>query len=335
MAKLAHLALLVPPLLDNVLSVLDFAESKRPFETSSAARIQALFRAHKIRKGLRSLLRATVHVQRLWRGYLGRMRFDTYRAHADEALRKVYFTAAATEIQRIYRGHLSRVHIHSFYARKAYLQAVASRSDDVNRANESTLHEQLVKLEHEQAEAATAAFRKTIQGMHHLVSTHSCAGIYNSPFSAVVGGKPSVAGRPLEDHLRETTKDAKGAHKPVIQRSTNSLGSTKMTIRASEPYLDERDRRMRTEQASSALRMSKSPFFTAVKQRPVSRQPTLNASEPFHGAFSAADRRREEKAMRAGEEFVEPEQLEVDFSNAPSNFHTAIKRQHLFEETLV
>ena len=297
MAKLAKLAEFELPLLvEKVLTANTEAESARERETRAACRIQGLFRGVKVRRNLRRIRKAAGALQKEWRGWLGRRRFETHRADADAKLREVYFKGAATEIQRVYRGHLSRLHKHSFYARKAYLEAVAERSSALREANDAALQEQLINQEQAAREAAEAAFKKTISGMHHLVSTQSSAGIYNSPFSAVVGGKPSVAGRPLEDHLRET-RHSVGASQLLPRTSARPIGSlgattTKMTIRASDPYVDAHERRRRAETSSTALRMSKSPFHTAVKQRPVDRAGTLQASEPFAGALTAADRRR-------------------------------------------
>lgn len=45
-------------------------------------------------------------------------------------------------------------------------------------------------------------FLSAIRGMHHLASTEVCPGVYNSPFTAVLGGPPQVAGKTIEEHLR-------------------------------------------------------------------------------------------------------------------------------------
>ena len=45
-------------------------------------------------------------------------------------------------------------------------------------------------------------FLNAIRGMHHLTSTEVMPGVYNSPYTAVLGGPPQVAGKTIEEHLR-------------------------------------------------------------------------------------------------------------------------------------
>ena len=47
-------------------------------------------------------------------------------------------------------------------------------------------------------------FMSVISGLHHLTSTESCPGVYNSPFTAVTGGPPQIAGMTVEEHLRSS-----------------------------------------------------------------------------------------------------------------------------------
>lgn len=44
---------------------------------------------------------------------------------------QAYFARAATTIQRWWRGYWSRTHVHSFYARKAYLASISSQNKTV------------------------------------------------------------------------------------------------------------------------------------------------------------------------------------------------------------
>eukprot|EP00967_Tisochrysis_lutea_P130163 scaffold224752_cov18-Tisochrysis_lutea.AAC.1 len=61
---------------------------------------------------------------------------------------------------------------------------------------------------------------KQVSQLHHLVSTTSQPGIFNSPYAIATGSVPFIAGAPVEEHLKQVSAgaiDAGGAGvKPVL-----------------------------------------------------------------------------------------------------------------------
>ena len=139
--------------------------------------------------------------------------------------REKHFHQAAIEIQRHWRGSHSRRRIHSFYDRQRYLDSVLAIGEQLRQTlkvhhetqSQTALLEKVIELFRTrlcmsetscflQESKMRETFLNAISGMHHLASTEVCPGIYNSPFSAVIGGPPSVAGKTLEEHLRSARR---------------------------------------------------------------------------------------------------------------------------------
>jgi len=145
---------------------------------------------------------AAVKIQSSYRGHLGRQRASFASEQEAEAKRQLYFNSAATLIQCCWRGHFSRKWTHSFYARKAYLSTVLATNCKVQEDLQHFYDMQRAALYSQQEEETREKFAHTIKGLHHLVSTEVCPGIYYSPFAAVLGGPPMIAGKAVEQHLR-------------------------------------------------------------------------------------------------------------------------------------
>lgn len=215
------------------------AEHARTTERLAATAIQAAWRGFVVRKNLATATAAATVIQAGYRGHLGRLRALKQSVEVARALRAAYFGAAATEIQRAFRGYYSRKYVHSFYARQAYLAAVSASADELRATMAAQYEEQKATLAAEMEEEAHAHFTKTIQGLHHLVSTESSPGIYNSPFALITGGKPAVAGKPLEDHLRSARHGISLLPRTVTTGPGTPglpLESTRASIQATGPY---------------------------------------------------------------------------------------------------
>lgn len=55
-------------------------------------------------------------------------------------------------------------------------------------------------------EVARHMFDSKISKLHHLVSTAAQPSIFNSPYSLATGTMPTVAGLPVEEHLKASIK---------------------------------------------------------------------------------------------------------------------------------
>mmetsp|Transcript_32957 Transcript_32957/g.78231 ORF Transcript_32957/g.78231 Transcript_32957/m.78231 type:complete len:292 (-) Transcript_32957:96-971(-) len=173
-----------------------------------------------------------------------------------------YFDRMATRIQRLWRGHLSRKHVHSFYARRRYLEEVARKNAETRAMLDEEFWRSLEQQKRSEEERARTRFGSTISQMHHLVSTFSQPGIFNSPYLEVSGGAPKVASLPIEEHLQRSARGAlakqragkkrRGKLPPATERPPASFftksgrlaplksgattASPNLTLQASVPY---------------------------------------------------------------------------------------------------
>lgn len=167
--------------------------------------MQAAWRGYVVRRNLSQLAAKAIVVQRHFRGHMGRKRFQAAWASRAASRRRYVFDAAATSIQSAWRGYVSRATVHSFFAQKAYIAAVLERNEALHGEAIAAYEAQREATEVGAAEAAHSRFLRAVTNMHHMLSTQSRPGIYNSPFAVVSGGRPNVGGKAVEDCIRDTT----------------------------------------------------------------------------------------------------------------------------------
>ena len=136
---------------------------------------------------------------------MGRERARAARRERTSREESSVFHYYATVIQRVFNGYYSRKYIHDFFARKAYIESIKQKSQEL-RDQLSGHMEQQVELEQERAEAAARdEFKKVTQNLHHLLSTASTPGVYNPPYAQ--GMVPTAFNVPIEEHLRDGVKE--------------------------------------------------------------------------------------------------------------------------------
>lgn len=82
-----------------------------------------------------------------------------------------------------YRGFYSRKYEHDFYARKAYLQHVETKNEEVRRILDSHHKERIGDEQKRQEQCARTEFAELAGNLHHLTSTRAIPGVYNPPYS--------------------------------------------------------------------------------------------------------------------------------------------------------
>jgi len=148
-------------------------------------------------------------VERCARGYLGRLKALRKQIARDEQRQRDFFEAHATVIQLRFRGFHSRKYVHNFYARKAYVAAVLHKGDTVRRDLQQRLEEQVNAHAEQQEQQGRKKVAELAARLHHLRSTDTLPGLYNSPYH--VGYHPTAFGVPIEEHLRT-------AIRPIIKK---------------------------------------------------------------------------------------------------------------------
>uniref|UniRef100_A0A7S3QXK0 Uncharacterized protein n=1 Tax=Dunaliella tertiolecta TaxID=3047 RepID=A0A7S3QXK0_DUNTE len=214
------------------------ADAVRHREQAAAIVLQKHCRGFLVRRRLDRFRDIAIEIQRAWRGYLGRHRAYVAREARDRHLREAYFATKATNIQRHWRGFWSRKYLFDFYARKLYLRHVAAVNAQV-RAAVAEEGERAAKSQKALAEAAArSAFETKVSQLHHLVSTTSQPGIFNSPYAIATGSVPFIAGAPVEEHLKQVSKKAgklPASLRASVNASTNLDSTGRPTHRPKRP----------------------------------------------------------------------------------------------------
>jgi len=179
------------------------ADENRARETSAAIKIQCAFRGSVVRARYNAVLRSCGMIQRLIRGRLGRIRAAAKEVERARRWNMLFFDHCAEVIQKFFRGAWSRKYLHDFYARRRYLDGVASRGDRT-----VTFLKKAQETQHAQQQAAEEAqMRKEFDvlcgQLHHLVSTTQIPGVYNPPYSDTL---PKAFEKPVETHLRDSCR---------------------------------------------------------------------------------------------------------------------------------
>eukprot|EP00193_Tetraselmis_chui_P016555 CAMPEP_0177784202 /NCGR_PEP_ID=MMETSP0491_2-20121128/19554_1 /TAXON_ID=63592 /ORGANISM="Tetraselmis chuii, Strain PLY429" /LENGTH=412 /DNA_ID=CAMNT_0019304911 /DNA_START=162 /DNA_END=1400 /DNA_ORIENTATION=+ len=317
------------------------AAERQATEVAAVTVLQSRWRGFIVRSGIRKLSATALFCQRVWRGYLGRQRFREHLEVHQAELRQAYFRHMATEIQRVWRGYLSRKHVHSFYARKAYLEMVAAKNAETRLMLEQEYQRAMVERETVAQEAAHARFGNTIQKMHHLVSTAAQPGIFNSPYSHVTGGPPAVAGVPVEAHLQDTVRGL------LQKKSVPRNGSGLLPAITDRPPLSNYTHTGRLKALASAathaspnlslqasvpavLAHHDQDFSTTIREPVPQRHkhfqlPALKCDDPYY--------KDNEPLLRRAPDSLDPETLGLH-PHVTKPFKTAIPKQTYFQDSL-
>lgn len=244
------------------------AEAARPTETAACTRLQAAWRGRTTRVLIAFWAYHLLIMERVTRGYLGRQKARRAAIERDTALQRAYFDALATTIQLRFRGFHSRKYLHNYYARKAYVDAVVQKGEAVRVQLQQRLDTQVMEQTAEQEATGRETVNRLATRLHHLRSTASCSGIYNSPYH--IGYHPTAFGVPVEDHLRNAVR-------PVIKRELRAkklrpvgpLPPIKPRNMHQATYGDMESEERQERWLAKTKRMAQEDFVTATGQMPL------------------------------------------------------------------
>lgn len=183
-----------------------------------------------------------------------------------------------------FRAYHSRRYKHNYYARKAYIEAVVDKSEQLRKQLEEALHAQVDEAIAAQEQKARAEVQALSAKLHHLVSTKQAPGIYNSPMHD--GFLPTAFSIPIEQHLRNAIKPQ--VREEMRRSSKGKLTNTKPQLslaaaaRASDPYISAEEQRRLQERASRSAFVA-GDFSTATKHGGIfseTRQ-SIQAGSPY------------------------------------------------------
>mmetsp|Transcript_36711 Transcript_36711/g.85087 ORF Transcript_36711/g.85087 Transcript_36711/m.85087 type:complete len:318 (+) Transcript_36711:47-1000(+) len=261
------------------------ADATRAPETAAAVSIQSFWRAHILWQLLSEWNGNALHVERIYRGHLGRVLANAARRERRIYWQRIYFSHCATSVQKWYRAYHSRRYKHNYYARKAYIEAVLQKSAALSLNNSERLQAQVEEAIASQELKARNELEQLSVKLHHLVSTKTTAGIYNSPMHD--GFLPTAFSIPVEQHLRNAIKPQ--IREEMCRSAKGKLSNTKPKLLLSaalhEPYAsqDERRRALERESKASYMALHGETFHTSTKHNATfaATQPSLQANTPY------------------------------------------------------
>lgn len=202
------------------------AENDRGQEYKATLALQSSARRLLHRKKFAFWRARAITLERVYRGHLGRNTYEETQQDRDDRTRRAFWNSSATLVQKLWRGFYSRKHVHNFYLRKAYLDSVAQAGEH-RRAELDDHFEKLYEMDMQrQQQERLEKFEKVVGSLHHMLSTGSCAGIYNSPYDQMAPA--TVYGLPIEEHLRNV---AKGTLRTTILRMTGNTPGPETWVR--------------------------------------------------------------------------------------------------------
>jgi hypothetical protein len=155
----------------ELFSLSSIAEINREKEDAAACLIQKSWKGYVTRKWIAYLWKTSIKIQKIFRGYAGRMLFKQKVISINLNRRMQVYNINAVKFQKIWRGYASRKYKFDFYARKLYLKHIQEKMEETRISLET--HKKSQKLLHQQ-QAIQNHIRKLnkIAGEnHHLLGT--------------------------------------------------------------------------------------------------------------------------------------------------------------------
>lgn len=187
-----------------------FAASKQADETwtrdrNAAMKIQSTVRMFNQRRSFHRLQKYVIALQRIYRGYRGRLYVLEQQIANAENRRAQIFHCHARNIQRIFRGYICRKYTNDFCAQKAYISRIAQTSESIRKAGIDARAQQEKYLAGEQIEVLRNDFAAAAKNKHHLLSTAVCPGVFRTPLEPE--GTKTLFGTDVEDEIRSIPMD--------------------------------------------------------------------------------------------------------------------------------
>ncbi|XP_037679623.1 spermatogenesis-associated protein 17 isoform X1 [Choloepus didactylus] len=154
----------------------------RKRENNAAIKIQSWFRGCQVRAYIRYLSKRITIIQKWWRGYIGRKKYQLLVKIAYYTMKMNLYNTMAVRIQRRWRGYRIRKYCFNYFYLKEYLRAVSETNDAIREALEEFA--EMKEREEKKADLEREEKKRDYQArkMHYLLSTKQIPGIYNSPF---------------------------------------------------------------------------------------------------------------------------------------------------------
>ncbi|XP_014673746.1 PREDICTED: spermatogenesis-associated protein 17-like [Priapulus caudatus] len=255
------------------------AQIQREKEYRAAVKVQSWFRGLRVRAYLRYLNDSAVHIQKIWRGYVGRKMYRQHLAHLVANMKQEYYNSMAFKIQKIWRGYYTRKYIFNFYQRRKYLDNLQIKNEVIRNYLEEYHQQKQVEETMARESELRASLQKEAEQNHHLVSTAVKPGIYGLP------SQPRL--KAIEERLLSAKRRLAKTQMEGKQRRAQTQEQT--------PYRDICKQRQPLPPVGQKIQGPFKPPAQVYQQRYKTLQPTLRLATSFTSEEEtrAADRQRD------------------------------------------
>jgi hypothetical protein len=256
---------------DEVLLALDeqlrAQEAWADREAEAAAKVQTRFRSSSSRRKYRTNQDKAAMLQRIYRGYEGRVRASKRAEEIADVRQRLLFDYFAEVVQRTMRGYLSRKKKHDFHARRKYIDDMVSKSEELQQQLNRFATEAREKEARKAKEERDRKLKETSTQLHYLVSTRAQRGVMNTP----AGHRPTIDGVPAEDVVNNNVREYLRAHKLDVRKALPLEWvdpiPKKATIRASGPYSAVQEQEKQEKKWSRLRRVAAKDFVAGTRPK--------------------------------------------------------------------
>ena len=212
---------------DMIQSYFDSLNEKEKFkyiELKAAIVFQKYARRLICRKRFLLLKTQALEVQKALRGYLARANHQKDVEEQNDNLMKQFFEYHISIIIKHWLGYKCRKNVMDYHANRKWLEVTRKKNEETLIELKEQAAKRQYELDRENEENQRRNFVNIAKNLHHLVSTATIPGVYNTPFLPAEL-KPQVYNADIEEHLRGIFKSSymkdKGRFLKKIEQSRN------------------------------------------------------------------------------------------------------------------
>ena len=195
---------------DMIQSYFDSLNEKEKFkyiELKAAIVFQKYARRLICRKRFLLLKTQALEVQKALRGYLARANHQKDVEEQNDNLMKQFFEYHISIIIKHWLGYKCRKNVMDYHANRKWLEVTRKKNEETLIELKEQAAKRQYELDRENEENQRRNFVNIAKNLHHLVSTATIPGVYNTPFLPAEL-KPQVYNADIEEHLRGIFKSS-------------------------------------------------------------------------------------------------------------------------------
>ena len=212
---------------DMIQSYFDSLNEKEKFkyiELKAAIVFQKYARRLICRKRFLLLKTQALEVQKALRGYLARANHQKDVEEQNDNLMKQFFEYHISIIIKHWLGYKCRKNVMDYHANRKWLEVTRKKNEETLIELKEQAAKRQYELDRQNEENQRRNFVNIAKNLHHLVTTATIPGVYNTPFLPAEL-KPQVYNADIEEHLRGIFKSSymknKGRFLKKIEQSGN------------------------------------------------------------------------------------------------------------------